>query len=106
MSKTAQDLNSMSLAQLTVEYNRYAAKKITKFSCSKAAAVAKVLAVQPKKSTATSKMGIGKRSVELLKAGGKPADVLVQLRREFKSDVSSMASLYWYSSKIKTGDIQ
>lgn len=106
MSKTAKDLNAMSLAQLTVEYNRYAAKPITKFSCSKEAAVAKVLAVQPKKSTATPKMGIGKRTVELLKAGADAKHTLETLRKEFKADVSSMSSVYWYSSKLKTGDIQ
>jgi hypothetical protein len=106
MSKNAKDLNSMSLSQLTVEYNRHASKKITKFSCSKAAAVAKVLAVQPKKTTSTSKLGIGKMTVALLKDGGKPADVLAALRKHFKADVSSMSSVYWYSSKLKTGDIE
>lgn len=102
----AKDLSKMSLAQLTAEYNQHAAKKIVKFSCSKDAAIAKVLAVQPKKTTATKKLGIGVRTIELLKAGGKPADVLAQLRKEFKADVSSMASVYWYNSKIKTGDIE
>jgi hypothetical protein len=106
MSKTAQTLNSMSLAQLTSEYNRYAVKKIVKFSCSKAAAIAKVQSVLPTKATSTKKLGIGKMTVELLKNGGKPADVLAALRKHFKADVSSMQSVYWYSSKIKTGDIE
>jgi hypothetical protein len=102
----AKDLSKMSLAQLTAEYNQHAAKKIVKFSCSKDAAIAKVLAVQPKKTTATKKLGIGKMTVALLKDGGKPADVLIALRKHFKADVSSISSIYWYRSKIKTGDIQ
>ena len=104
-------LSAASLQGLTDIYNQYAAKKIKKFSCSKDAAIAKVLAVLPAKpkaakATATKKLGIGKRTVELLKGGMKVADVLSTLRTEFKADVSSMASVYWYSSKIKTGDIE
>lgn len=105
MTKPA-DLSTMSLADLTAVYNKYAAKPIKKFSCSKEAAIAKVQSVLPVKATATKKLGIGKRTVELLKDGLSPADVLATLRKEFKSDVSSMASVYWYSSKIKTGDIE
>lgn len=100
------DLSTMNLSELTAVYNKYAAKPIKKFSCSKDAAIAKVVAVLPAKGTSTKKLGIGKRTVELLKTGLTAANVLEALRKEFKSDVSSMASVYWYSSKIKTGDIE
>lgn len=110
ITMNAKTLSAMSLTELAAVYNTHAAKPVKKFSCSKEAAVAKVLSVLPAKpkaakGTSTKKQGIGTRTVELLKAGGKPTDVLAQLRKEFAAEVSSMASVYWYSSKIKTGEI-
>ena len=104
MTKT-QDLSTMSLAELTEIYNKHADKPIKKFSCSRDAAVAKVQAVLPKKTKAegTKKLGIGARTVELLKSGKTPADVLAALRAEFGENTSSMPSVYWYSSKIRCG---
>jgi hypothetical protein len=102
----AKTLSAMSLTDLSAVYNKYAAKPIKKFSCSKDAAIAKILPLLPTKATSTKKLGIGKMTVELLKDGNKPADVLAALRKHFKADVSSMQSVYWYSSKIKTGDIE
>lgn len=103
MTKT-QDLSTMSLAQLTEIYNKHADKPIKKFSCSREAAIAKVQAVLPKTEKQPSKrLGIGARTVELLKSGKTPADVLTALRAEFGENTSSMASVYWYSSKIRCG---
>lgn len=104
MTKT-QDLSTMSLAELTEIYNKYAAKPIKKFSCSRDAAVAKVQAVLPKKAKAegAKKLGIGARTVELLKGGKNAAETLAALRAEFGETVSSMAAVYWYASKIRCG---
>lgn len=101
MTKT-QDLSTMSLAQLTEIYNKHADKPIKKLSCSREAAIAKIEALQPKPK-ASKKQGIGARTVELLKSGKTPADVLAALRAEFGENTSSMPSVYWYSSKIRCG---
>ncbi len=102
----AKTLSTMSLSDLTAVYNKFAAKPIKKFSCSRDAAIAKVLPLLPTKTTSTKKLGIGKRTVELLKDGVKPAEVLATLLEEFPTAKTSIKCVYWYSSKIKTGDIE
>ena len=105
MTKT-QDLSALSLAELTAVYNQHVAKPIKKFSCSRDEAVKRVTAVLPKKTKTektTKRLGIGARTVELLKAGTSVADTLATLRAEFGETASSMASVYWYSSKIRCG---
>ena len=99
-------LNAKSLAELTAIYNEHADKPIKKFSCSREAAIAKIALLLPKPAAkvATKKLGIGARTVELLKSGMKPAAALEALRAEFEAEVSSMASVYWYSSKIRCGE--
>ena len=72
MSKTS-ELSAMSLAELTGMYNQYAAKPIKRFSCSRDAAIAKIMALQPKAkpaaSTPTKKLGIGKLICDMLALG-------------------------------------
>lgn len=101
MTKT-QDLSTKTLTELTAMYNALSDKPIKKFSCSREAAIAKIQALMPKAKTA-KKQGIGARTVELLKSGKSKADTLAALRAEFGETVSSMAAVYWYSSKIRCG---
>ena len=100
MPKTTQSLESMSLAQLTETYNKYAAKPVKKFSCSREAAIAKVKAVMPKR---TAKQGVGAVTIECLQKGMKPAEVLEQLRKTFGEAVGSIKAIYWYASRLNRG---
>ena len=101
----AKELRALSLAELTVEYNKYAAKPVKKFACSKAAAVEKVLAVMPKTKTKTEPKarGIGNMIIELIKAKVALPEVLVKVQSAFPEANTKMASVYWYSSKIRCG---
>ena len=101
----ATTLNAMSLTQLTAIYNQHAAKQVKKFSCSKDAAVDKVLGVLPKaaKKSAAKKVGIGARIIELLRAGSSCKDTLTAIQGEFKGCATSIACVYWYNSKIRCG---
>ena len=107
---TANQLATMSLAELTVEYNKHAAKPLKSIlSCSKAKAIEKVLAVLPKATTEakTEKKEkgptISSRIVEQLKAGVAPKAVLEVIQKEFKNCKTSMACVYWFKSKINCG---
>lgn len=50
----------------------------------------------------TKKLGIGKKIVELLKAGDDPKVVLEKIIEEFNSK-TTIACVYWYKSKINKG---
>jgi hypothetical protein len=108
-----QNLRTMTLAQLTGVYNQYAAKKISKFSCSKDQAIAKVMGVLPKttaKAAAKSEakgekkprgLGIGAYVKELLTKGEKPADVLAAVLKKFPDAKTTMSCVYWYANSMR-----
>ena len=113
------------LKTLAAEYNALAAKlgkrPVASFKCSVAAAQAKVTALYmdvaalaPKstdtkvvdaKKTAKAGGTIGKTIIAMIAAGKDNKAVLESVKAKFPESTTSMGCVYWYRSKIKSGDI-
>jgi hypothetical protein len=117
------------LKTLAAEYNALAAKlgkrQVTAFKCSLAVAQVKVTALymddaaqtaakKPKASDTkivdakkTAKAGdtIGKAIIAMIAAGKTNKAIMEHVKAQFPDAATSMGCVYWYRSKIKSGDI-
>lgn len=111
---TRESLESMTLAGLTDVYNQYAPKPIKKFTCSRTAAVERVVKVLPveqktaKKTAAQGLKGPGPRTgvcrlmAQLFSEGLSPKDVFAKIQEQLPEARTSLRAVYWYRSYLRS----